>query len=49
MILITAQGSITWEIHELTRTVLERIIIQDKRHFTVRFLDKTVKEAVVEE
>lgn len=49
MIEITAQGSIKWEIPELTRTVLERIVIHDKRHITVRFLDRTVKDVVVEE
>ena len=47
MIEITAQGPIKWEIQELTRTVLERIVIHDKGHFTVRFLDGTVKEVVV--
>ena len=49
MIEITAEGPIKWEIPELTRTVLERIVIHDKRHFTVRFLDGTVKEVVVTE
>ena len=48
MIEITAQGPIKWEIPELTRTVLERIVIHDKRHFTIRFLDGTVKEVIVE-
>ena len=48
MIEISAQGLIKWEIPELTRTVLERIVIHDKRHFTVRFLDGTSKEVVVE-
>lgn len=49
MIEITAQGPIKWEIQELTRTVLERIVIHNKRHFTVRFLDGTVKKVVVTE
>jgi hypothetical protein len=49
MIEITDQGPIKWEIPELTRTVLERIVIHDMRHFTVRFLDGTVKEVVVTE
>ena len=48
MIEITTQGPIKWEIPELTRTVLERIVIHDKRHFTIRFLDGTVKEVIVE-
>ena len=49
MIEITDQGPIKCEIPELTRTVLERIVIHDMRHFTVRFLDGTVKEVVVTE
>ena len=49
MIEITAQGPIKWEIQELTRTVLEWIVIHDKGHFTVRFLDGTVKEVVLAE
>ena len=46
---ITAQGPIKWEIPELTRTVLARIVIHDKRHFTLRFLDGTAKEVIVTE
>lgn len=49
MIELTAHGPIKWEIPELTRMVMERIVIHDKRHFTVRFLDGTVKEIVVAE
>lgn len=49
MIEITDQGSIKWEIPELTRAVLERFVIHDKKHFTVRFLDGTVKEVLVAE
>lgn len=47
MIEITAQESIKWEIQELTQTVLERIMIYDKRHFTFQFLNGIVKEVVV--
>ena len=47
MIEITAQGLLKWEIPELTRTVLERIVVYDRRHFTVRFLDGTVREVCV--
>ena len=49
MIEITAQGPLKWETPELTRTILERIVVHDKRHFTVRFLDGTVKEVIVTE
>ena len=49
MIEITAQGPLIQEIPELTRTVLERIVLQNKRHFTVRVLDGTVKKVVVTE
>ena len=49
MIEITDQALIKWEIPELTRTVLERIVIHDKRHFTILFLDGTVKEVIVTE
>ena len=47
MIELTAQGPLVNEVPELTRMVLERIVIHDKRHFTVRFLDGTVKEVIV--
>lgn len=49
MIELTAQGPLVNEVHELTRMVMERIVIHDKTHFTVRFLDGTVKEVVVAE
>ena len=49
MMELTAHGPIKWEIPELTRLVMERIVVHDKRHFTVRFLDGTVKEIVVTE
>ena len=49
MIELTAQGPLVNEVPELTRMVLERIVIHDKRHFTVRFLDGTVKEVIVTE
>ena len=49
MIEITAQGPLTKEVPELTRAVLERIIIHDKKQFTVCFLDGTVKEVCVTE
>lgn len=49
MIEITAQGPLIKEVPELTRTVLDRIIIHDKKHFTVHFLDGTVKEVCITE
>lgn len=49
MIEITAQGPLIKEVPELTRTVLDRIIIHDKKHFTVYFLDGTVKEVCITE
>ena len=44
---LTAEGPLTNEVDELTRMVLERIVIHSKKHFTVRFLDGTVKEVCV--
>lgn len=44
MIELTAQGPLTCYVPELTRMVLERIIVHSKKHFTVRFLDGTEKE-----
>ena len=49
MIQLTAQGPLVNEVPELTRMVLERIVIHDKRHFTVRFLDGTIKEVCITE
>ena len=49
MIELTAQGILVNEVPELTRMVLERVVIHDKRHFTVRFLDGTVREVCVTE
>lgn len=49
MIELTAQGLLTCEVPELTRMVLERIIIHSKTHFTVRFLDGTAKEVCITE
>lgn len=49
MIELTAQGPLVNEVHELTRMVMERIVIHDNRHFTVWLLDGTVKEVVVTE
>lgn len=49
MIELTAQGPLTTEVPELTRMVLERIIIHGKTHFTVRFLDGTSKEVCITE
>ena len=45
MIELTAQGLLISYVPELTRMVLERIVVHSKKHFTVRFLDGTVKEA----
>ena len=47
MIELTAEGPLRSEVPELTRMVLERIIIHSKRQFTVRFLDGTVKEVCI--
>lgn len=44
MIELTAQGLLISYVPELTRMVLERIVVHSKKHFTVRFLDGTVKE-----
>ena len=49
MIELTAQGQLTCKVPELTRTVLERIIIHSKTQFTVRLLDGTVKEVCISE
>ena len=49
MIELTAEGPLTDEVPELTRMVLERIVVNEKRHFTVRFLDGTVKEVCITE
>jgi len=49
MIELTAQGSLTCEVPELTRMVLERIIIHSKTHFTVQFLNGMAKEVCVTE
>ena len=49
MIELTAQGLLTNEVPELTRMVLERIIIHSKTHFTVRFLDGSAKEVCITE
>ena len=49
MIDLTAQGLLTCEVPELTRMVLERIIVHSKTHFTVRFLDGTAKEVCITE
>ena len=47
MIELTAEGPLTCPVPELTRMVLERIIIHSKTHFTVRFLDGTSKEVCI--
>ena len=47
MIELTAQGPLDKEVHEHTRMVLEKIVIHSKTHFTVRFLDGTVKEVCI--
>ncbi len=49
MIELTEQGLLTCEVPELTRMVLERIIVHSKTHFTVRFLDGTEKEVCITE
>ncbi|HCA21097.1 MAG TPA: recombinase family protein [Lachnospiraceae bacterium] len=49
MIDLTGQGSLACEVHEHTRMVLERIVINSKTHFTVRFLDGTSKEVCITE
>ena len=47
MIELTEQGPLICPVSELTRMVLERIIIHSKTQFTVRFLDGTSKEVCV--
>ena len=47
MIELTEQGPLLCPVSELTRMVLERIIIHSKTQFTVRFLDGTSKEVCV--
>ena len=49
MIELTAQGPLSCDVPELTRMVLERIIIHSNTHFTVRFLDGTEKEVCIAE
>ena len=49
MIELTAQGLLTCDVPELTRMVLERIIIHSKRQFAVRFLDGMTKEVCITE
>ena len=49
MIELTAQGPLDKEVHEHTRMVLEKIVIHSKTHFTVQFLDGTVKEVCITE
>ena len=49
MIELTVQGPLSREVPELTRMVLERIIIHSKTHFTIRFLDGTSKEVCITE
>jgi len=49
MIELTAQGTLTIDVPELTRMVLERIVVHSKTHFTTRFLDGTAKEVCVTE
>ena len=41
MIELTAEGPLEFEIPELTRMVLEEIIVRDKKTFTVKLLDGT--------
>ncbi len=47
MIELTAEGMLNCEVPELTRMVLERIIVHSKTQFTVRFLDGTQKEVCI--
>lgn len=41
MIELTTEWSLEFEIPELTRMVLEEIIVRDKKTFTVKLLDGT--------
>lgn len=43
----SAGGSIDAEIPELTRAVLEEIVVRNPTELTVRFLDKTEKNVTV--
>ena len=47
MIELTEQGVLTCPVPELTRMVLERIIVHSRTYFSVRFLDGTVKEVCI--
>ena len=44
MITLTAEGSIKTVVPELVAMTLEKIVVHDLRHYTVRFLDGTEKE-----
>ena len=47
MIELTNEGPLRKPLPELTRMVLERVIVHDKRVFTVRFLDGTERRVCV--
>ena len=47
MIELTEEGLLTCPVPELTRMVLERIIIHSKTYFTIRLLDGTAKEVCI--
>lgn len=44
MIELTAEGLLEFEIPELTRMVLEEVLVHDRKTFTIRFLDGTEKK-----
>lgn len=47
MIELTAEGMIAKAIPELMQMVLEKIVVHDREHFTVCFLDGTEKEILI--
>ena len=49
MVDLTDQGPLSCEVPELTRMVLERVIVHSKTHFTIRFLDGSAKEVCITE
>ena len=44
MIELTAEGLLEFEIPELTRMVLEEVLVHDRKTFTIRFLDGMEKK-----
>lgn len=47
MVTLVEEGTIMTMVPELMQMILERIVIHDKKHFTVCFLDGTEKEILI--